>query len=329
MSVQHVLRQAGLKMGLDPAIPDQRATLVRFLNEAAEEQYDQSDMPNSLWEMVFKVNGNQTITLPSYVGEIRAIREFFSQVPWHINQMRPRFNQANWSDLWRNWRQVGNSCLQATVRNTAKGVLTVHAVETPPIVVTINGSTEHASSVTEVITMDATEKSTENNYTNYDGIRKNRINSYDVVLSDVDGLQMSSIPNNELEADYLVIDVSTFPFLNSDVSNLSHYLEVLYKKSLPWLSEDGQEFPARGYDNIIVNKMCQLWAEEGMKPDLATLYDAKATRSTTRKLMNRNKSTEDCVAFVANGHDQMLATLRGRRRRLWGYGYGYGAGMGW
>lgn len=326
MSVGYILQQAGLKMGLDKAIVDQRATLLRFLNEAAEELYDQSDMPNSLWEMVFKVNGNQTITLPAYVGELRAVREFFSQIPWHINTMRPRFNVANWPDMWRNWRIVGNSCLQATVRNTAKGTLVVKAVEDPPIVVTLNGSTEDATAVSESVTMDAVEKSMTYNYINYHGIIKDRVNLYDITVLDADGMQLSQLANNELEADYLVVDVSTFPFLNQDVSQQAHYLEVLYKKALPWYSDDGQEFIAHGYDNILVNKMIQLWAEEAQKPELAVLYDAKATRSTTRKLNNRNRAAEECVSFVPNGHDSLLCTLRGRRRRTWGYGYGYGYG---
>jgi hypothetical protein len=329
MSVGYILQQVGKKRGLDPAIASQRETLVRILNEAADALYTQSDLPNSLWEMVFKVNGNQTITLPSYVGQMRAIREFFTQIPWHLNNIRPRYNQVTWPDMWRNWRIIGNIALQATVRNTSKGVLSVHAVETPPIEVTINGSTEFASAVTETVVMDQIEKNTENNYTDYHTIRKNRFSSYDVTLKDVDGMVMSAIPNNELEADYLVVDVSLFPFLNADVSSQCHYLEVLYKKALPWLSDDGQSFPARGYDDIIVDKCLQIFAEEEKKVDIAALYDTKVTRALGRKLIDINKATEDMVSFVYDGHDQMLARLSAKRRRYWGYPGGYYGGVGY
>ena len=64
MSVQLILSLAGDKMGLNPSLASQRAVLLRFLNEAAEELYDQSDPIGSLAEQVFKVNGDQTISCP-------------------------------------------------------------------------------------------------------------------------------------------------------------------------------------------------------------------------------------------------------------------------
>lgn len=222
---------------------------------------------------------------------------------------------------------MGNSCLQATVRNTSKGILTVAAVETPNVVVTICGQTEDSDAITEEVVMDAVEKQTAHNYINYETIRKDRFNNYNIVLSDVDGMQMSCIPNNELEAEYLIVDVSTFPFYNGDVSQQSNYVEVLYKKALPWLSDDGQSFPAKDYDDILVDKILQIFYEESKNDKMAILYDQKVTRALGRKLLDKNKSTEDIVSFVADGHDQLLATLRGRRRRIWGYGYGWGSGL--
>ena len=44
-------------------------------------------------------------------------------------------------------------------------------------------------------------------------------------------------------------------------------MEVLFKKALPWMENDDDEFPATGYDNIIVNKILQLWNEEEGKGD--------------------------------------------------------------
>ena len=93
MSVQLILSLAGDKMGLNPSLASQRAVLLRFLNEAAEELYDQSDPIGSLAEQVFKVNGDQTISCPWYVGKIRAVREADTHIIWSINKMRPHYNQ--------------------------------------------------------------------------------------------------------------------------------------------------------------------------------------------------------------------------------------------
>lgn len=320
MSLKYVLSQAGKKIGLNPANASQRETLIRFANEAAEELYDQSDMPGSLMEQVFKVNGDQTIACPYYVGEIRAARELDTHLNWSINKMRPRYNQFNWQDAWRNLRIRNEQALMKTVTNESVGILTVQKVEDEPIVVTISGSTVNASLCTETVVMDSISKETVNQYTDYVLVSKNRINDYDVTLSDIDNNILTVIPNNMLEAVYQIVDVSECPWLAQSQSTTDHYLEILYKKRLPYFSLDGQEFPAKNYDNVWVNKILQLWYEEQNKGDIAAGYDAKASRSMARKKRNVEAATEDKVAFVANPHDTLLTKIR-IGRRMYGFRY--------
>lgn len=320
MPVSYILKQAGAKIGLSPSAQSSRNTLLRFLNEAAEELYDQSDPPGSLMEQVFKVNGDQTISCPSYVGEIRAVRELNSQLTWSINQMRPRYNQFNWTDNYRNLRLKNTQALMVSVTNQSVGVITVPAIESPPIVVSVSGPTLSASGVSEDVTMDTISKMTTNQYTDYTAVKKDRVNNYDVTLSDIDGKLMTVIPNNQLAANYQIIDVSLCPWLTNSQSTLDHYLEILYKKSLPHLQNDDDEYPAFDYDNIIVNKMLQLWFEEQGKADIAEGYDAKATRSVARKKENQNKSTEDKIALVSNPHDTLMPRV-GKGPRTRGYRY--------
>lgn len=319
MSVKYILDMAGAKMGLNPSIATDRASLVRFLNEAAEELYAQADLSGSLMEQVFKVNGDQTISLPHYVGRIRAIREYQSMQVWHINQMRPRYNQFNWKDMWRNYRLIGKRALMASVTNPSVGVLSVPAVETPPIVVSLSGPTTTASLVHEQVTMDALSKETTNAFQDYSAVKKDRINNYDVTLSDVDDEVLTVIPNNMLGASYQIIDVSMCPWLPSDTSVMDHYVEILYKKTLPYLSADDDEFPAFDYDHVIVNKIMQLWLEEQSKIDEATAYDAKATRSAARIHEDQNRATEDLVALVSNPHDTLLRRIGTGLRRRYSY----------
>jgi hypothetical protein len=301
-------------MGLQPSVPQEREVLLAYLNEAAEEVYDQSDPVGSLMEQAFKVNGDQTISMPSYIGQVRAIRELNTMIPWHINKMRPRYNEYNWVDVWRNIRLKGKSALNTTITNASKVIVVVSVVENPNIVVSISGSTLTASSVSEDIIVNVLNATSVNNYTEISSIKKDRVNTCDVAIVDVDGKQISEIPNNQLSAQYTILDVSQCPWLPQDTSVQDHYVEILYKKALPWLQNDDDEFPIPNYDNILVNKMLQLNGEESDKPDKAQLYDQKATRSMARKYEDANRETEDMVALVQNPHDNMFPRLIGSRR---------------
>lgn len=316
MALKYILTQAGNKMGLSPSDSQQRPVLLRFANEAARELYTQADIAGSLMEMVFKVNGDQTVTLPYYVGFVRAVRECASMQVWHLNQMRPRYNQFNWQDMFRNYRLKNRQALQATVTNQSKGVLSVAQVETPNVVVTVTGPTMNSSLISEQVVMSATTVNTENNFLDYIYIGKDRRNNYDITLSDVDGKVLSVIPNMEIEAQYQVIDVSQCPWLAQDTSSLDNYVEILYKQTLRYLFDDGDTYPVPNCDDIIVNKMMQLWGEEQNIPDLALAYDSKATRTLARLQEENNRATEDMVALVANPHDSMYARIGvGLRRR--------------
>lgn len=319
MPVKYILSQAGLKIGLSPSKTQttSRSVLLRFLNEAVRELYSEADLPGTLVEQVFKVNGDQTISVPFYVGRIRGVREAASMQAWHLNQMRPRYNQFNWSDMWRNIRLKNKQALQVSVTNESVGVITVEEVENPPIVVTLSGPTPSASLIHENITMDSVSKESVNDFIDYVAVKKDRANNFDVTLSDIDGKMLTTIPNNELEAKYQIFDISSCPWLPQNTSPLDNYVEILYKKTLSYLSADEDEFPAMfDYDDAIVNKMLQLWFEEQGKSELAKEYDAKATRTIARIRKDQEAPTEDVVALVAHPHDTLLKRIgTGIRRR--------------
>jgi len=328
MSVGYILHQAGVKTGLNPLdFNNQRVVLLRFLNEAARELYDQSDMPGSTWEEVFKVNGDQTITCPDRVGQIRAARELDSQVSWSINQPRPRYNQFNWTDMWRNLRLKYRQALMKSITNASVLRITVPFVESPPVSVTVKGPTTNATAIAETIVMTSTEMFTTNQFVNVTSFKKTTINTCDILMTDVDGNILSAIPNDQYEARYQIVDVSACPWLSISTSTLDHFLEVYYKKKLPVFYFDTDDFLDGSYDDILVNKMIQLYSEEQGKLDQAMAFDTKATRSLARKTENENRATEDIVSTVANPHDVILPRIRqGRRKYYRGYGsrgYGY------
>lgn len=325
MSIGYVLQQAGFKMGLNPADTEgDRKVLLRFLNEGATELWEQADVEGSLWEQMFQVNGDQMIALPPYVGPLRAMREYNTHVAWKLSNMRPRYNQINWMDRWRQWRQKGTSPIMYPVANQSQMTVTVATLDNPPITVSVVGPTPFATNTFEDLVMDSSctqvkdaagnvtayTKTTTNQFLDVTAFKKDRVNGCDVTLSDADGNILSQLPNNQLLMRYRLIDVSLYPWSNTDMSIADHYMEVLYKKALPWFENDDDEYPTPGHDWILVNKMLQLWCEEQGKGPEAVAYDAKATRSLARKKMDAERGVEQEVSLGENTHDTLLPRNR-------------------
>jgi hypothetical protein len=317
MSVQYILKQVGAKLGLSTSASGSRAVLLRYLNEAADELYSQCDITGSVMEQVFKVNGDQTVALPMYVGPIRAARDANNRVPWHINQLRPRYNELNWQDGWYNYRLKNTQPLVRSISNQSVLTYGIASLDAIPVTVSVSGPTATANLATETIVMDALTKSGTTDFLDITAVTKSDITLSDVTVSDADGNTLTVIPNNMKEAKYQILDVSGAPWAGTSGSSLDNYIELLYKKALPYLSLDTDEFPAAGYDNQIVNKCLQLYYEEQGKADIASAYDQKATRGLARKKQEQNLATEDCVSFTSNPHDNLQPRIRGRRFTRW------------
>ena len=125
----------------------------------------------------------------------------------------------------------------------------------------------------------------------------------------------AEIPSNAIESRYLIVDVSEFPFSSSAAQDDQHTLQVLYKKKLPRLQNDMDEFPAPGYDNILVSKCMELFLEEQGKLEEAILHDRKASRSLARRQADLERGQEQQVIFKRHNHDK-LTWLATRKPRL-------------
>jgi hypothetical protein len=113
----------------------------------------------------------------------------------------------------------------------------------------------------------------------------------------------------------LIVDVSEFPFSSTAAQDDQHTLQVLYKKTLPVMRNDRDEFPAPGYDNILVSKCMELFLEEQGKMEEAILHDRKASRSLARRQADLERGQEQQVIFKRHNHDK-LAWLATRKPRL-------------
>ena len=321
MSVEYILDRAGKKLGINPGDNHQRSIMLDYLNEAAQELYEESDMVGSLVEDSFYVQGNKTIALPSNVSSIRAIREKESKYPWKLSNLTERYAYNNLEQDDRTWRIKGYEPFKVTPTSFS-GMKAVVTAAMSTITITVVGSAAGISRAFEEVTLSSTSNAFSTTFTSIESIIKSDVCTYDISIKDTcfactydisikqsDDTVVALIPNNEKESQYLIVDVSEFPWESTAAQDDQHTLEVVYKKKLPYLSKDSDEFPADGYDNIIVNKVMQLFMEEQGKIEEAMLYDKKASRSMGRRNSDLQRGQQQRVRFDKHPHDKLTISL--------------------
>ena len=113
MSVEYILDRFGKKIGMLPSDTSQRALLLDYLNEAAQELYEQSDMPGSLEEAEFYVQGDKTVAMPADVYTVRSIREKAGgNAMWDTEPLTARYRANNWDTNHSKFRVKGYSPLK-------------------------------------------------------------------------------------------------------------------------------------------------------------------------------------------------------------------------
>lgn len=336
MSVEYILDRFGKKIGMLPSDTSQRALLLDYLNEAAQELYEQSDMPGCLQEDEFYVQGDKTVALPSNVYAIRGIREKAgNNAEWETEALTARYRENNWASDSNKFRVIGYSPLKVSLptsiteaaNSTNKLKVRWYGTTTTDDNYEVVVKTTHSESYLVSVTGTAVAVALTDTATLADlGVPFTDIVSFTrtnkptatvglaQLIDYTDSTVYAEIPSNSMESRYLIVDVSEFPFSSSAASDDSHTLQVLYKKSLPRLQNDVDEFPAVGYDNILVSKCMELFLEEQGKLEEAILHDRKATRSLSRRQADLERGQEQKVVFKRHNHDK-LAWLATHNRR--------------
>tara|TARA_R110002051_G_scaffold149877_2_gene222437 strand:- start:2238 stop:3260 length:1023 start_codon:yes stop_codon:yes gene_type:complete len=337
MSVEYILDRFGKKIGMLPSDTSQRALLLDYLNEAAQELYEQSDMPGSLEEAEFYVQGDKTVAMPADVYAVRSIREKAgSNAMWDAEPLTARYRENNWDTNHSKFRVKGYSPLKVSLPTAITGA----ANSTNRLIVRTYGITTTDDDYEVVIKTPYSEAflvsvagpavASATSSTNVTLAPSNAVVITDIIsfartfkptatvgvvqlIDYVDNsIVYAEIPSNSMESRYLIVDVSEFPFSSSAAEDDSHTLQILYKKALPRLQNDTDEFPAPGYDNILVSKCMELFLEEQGKIEEAILHDKKASRSLARRQADLERGQEQKVVFKRHNHDKLtwLATHR-------------------
>ncbi len=275
-------------------------TLVQ-VNEAAEELYKENDLVGALWEQVFEVNpvvGNQ-ITLPNYVGQIRAVRYYCPDLRIGQVDMRPKYAARTWqSSQGLDWRNKDEVATFREITNASLLTITFKEPLTNAVQVTVVGETENAAQLNETIRFaigDQT-KTTVNSFNTIKSISKNATTSSNCDVYDIDDLLLASIPNNQATSTYRLAQIIQSP--NNAVTGgqwqpLGNYVELLFKWRLKPFVATTDEFICPDYDTAIFWKWKQHRCLYKEVPDL---------QGAMACLAQANKIVKD----IANDHDQNL-----------------------
>lgn len=213
-----------------------RARMLNYINMAAAEFYHSTDLPGSVCEQFFQTTETQQcISLPWYVGGLRAMRRHLSRTTVTIQDMTPRYAINPWRQPYDKPRMLRRAALHTPLSVESQLVVSIAQAQTVPFTVAITGQTPAAATITETLTFLAGEltKTTTAQFAKDDpigvvAISKDNITTCDVVIEDGSGEEVAVIPNRLYTASNIILQI------NDDESgtmvNADNVIELLYKR---------------------------------------------------------------------------------------------------
>lgn len=303
MNLGQILSEVARKTGADLDNAAERTILLDDVNKAAREIYRSRDLPMTLQEVYIRATADRELALPPFVDKIRAIRPGctdYCTTKWELHTMYPRYNKAEWSNQWKNWRVKGTAPVGIEWLNTAPGTITYPVVDAD-LEITFVGETENSNRAIDTVSMTATSMTWTKTFLSLKKIMKNKITDYNVVISDADGNECAIIYADQLESHYQLVDVSEYPSAGwgcCACADGTAIMEVLYKPLLPLMYNDADTFPIIGYDDALIAKTLQLIAEDRPgEEQRALLMDARVSRMLAEEAGDRNGHIDRRITF--------------------------------
>ena len=276
-------------------VTQDRTLLTKLIHRAAEMIYNRLECNAIMREATVLVPENMVISLPSFIGPLRGIKESSIERNFKVNPMMyPRYVKDDWTYKWKNWRELRVSPIHTNLGAVGPLTLTVAAVESTPVTVKIVGQTDTAARIEEEVVMSATSMSTTNSFgPNVYSIVCFDTRTKDITIKDDTNTEVAILYNNEQKTHYKLYDVSEYQW-SKDVSDGTTTIEILYKHPLFQMINDADEFPAQGYENAIYFEAMALWAapQQG-KEQLAAAWHQQAmiepitTKDNEESMLNK------------------------------------------
>lgn len=248
-----------------------RTALVRLLNAAAKELHSKLECNKIYREVTLAVPQNKLVSLPSFIGELRGMRENTTDSPFSLTPlMSPRYVSGAWDWRVRNWRDISESPVHTLPALT--GLLTLSSQVAENAVVIINGSTSNSQRIEESVTLDVTSVNTTNLFTSdIITIASFSTRAYNITITDANGNEIAILYNNETKTRYKIVDVAEV-FWATDTAALESLVDVAYKIKPTFLDKDTDSFYAGDdYDEAWYNLSMALYVKplQGREADYA------------------------------------------------------------
>lgn len=324
MQLLELTQRLGRETGLQPAIAVQKTVLVELINDAAQELYEQTDLPNSLMEQTVQASSesnSQQVTLPGHIYEVRGIRDYTRAMT--IHDMRPRYHNYPWptGDMYT-FRLIGESPIGTSLDNET--VLTMDPVA-DEVTVTLSGSTTEAAQISGQFDKNGSGTAETINWTALQSITKDIYTTQDIILRNADDVEVSRILNYLMAARYLQIELLERPqtSLSPAILQPGRVLDILYKPHFRPLRLDTDTFQVQGFDIPLIYKAVEIYRIRGIDENqtenkvlAAKAHAARSDERFSEVLRSRVQPVEIQVQFGQPRGDTSL--LRGLRRFKYG-----------
>jgi len=217
-----------------------RATILREINFAWKELWSSDDLPGCLEEITVQT-ANIRISLPWYVGEVRAVKRNWDRTRIQLNTPRPYYQDAR---IWQSefdWRIFGPQPLSHSIENATTLDVSIDDAESENLSVVLIGPDDTAQTRREEIlfTPGVIRKTTVYRFTDLIAFTKSIVTKSDVSLINVAAEIIATIPNTQFEATQQFIQIRD----SQDINSINYCYDVLYKKSPPYLYYDETPVP--------------------------------------------------------------------------------------
>ena len=240
----NVLQRVAADAGYEPT--QQRAALLKLLNNAAKEVYNRLECNRIFREVTLAVAPNKLVSLPAFVGPLRGVRQHTSDIPFDLHSMgQPRYSSTTWQYKFKNWRDVGESPVHTFV--SAVGPLTLEIDEADNSEIIVSGETATSQRFEETVTMSSASVDTTTSFgPTIHNIASMSDRELNITISDMNGNEIAVLYNNQPRTRYTLIDVAQV-FWSQDTSDGDSLVDVMYKEPLIKFENDGDLFPAGDY----------------------------------------------------------------------------------
>lgn len=277
MSLQKILLDIASETGIALANDNEKAYIIKMINDASRDLYEIQDIPGCLREQTFNIDESATTTslvsLPYYVDQIRGIR--YSQIlggKIPQNDMRPRYHGGRgWgaNSFSMPFRVVREHYpLKRDISNASVLTFTLPQVESVDIIIHITGETTNSQRTSEEVTIvaDSLTVDTLGNFIEIQQIEKEQPSNYDIKVTDVESNELAVIHNAELSPLYKIIELqdNNAGLGQVQINRQLSAIDLLYKVRFTPFVNLFDEFPCPRCDRIIFYKFCEYYA--GQQP---------------------------------------------------------------